>query len=439
MGSYWAYYELGWGGWWFWDPVENASLHALARRHGAAALRGRDGEARRAEGLDDPARDPRLLALARSAPSSSARACSPRCTPSRPTRPAACSSSRILVLFIGGCLALYAWRAPLLKQGGLFAPVSREGVLVFNNLFLATACATVFIGTLYPLALEVLDRSEDLGRRALLQPDLRAAVPAAARRRAVRADAGLEARRPPRRGAAALRRPRARARRGRGDLCDRRRGPCWRPSSSGLPSSSWPEPSAELAERTQLFAVPRRRRRCAGARPAALRLGHRARPFRAWRQPARHRCETQWGAERIASVKPGQTLELRGYELRFDGARARARGRTTASSRQVHGAAGRRNDRRHGAGKAQLPGARERDHRGRAHDSGLQPALSVARRRRRRRRRSTCALYHKPLVLLIWLGAVVMALGGALSLSDRRLRVGAPKPARMRRVLQPAE
>ena len=60
------------------------------------------------------------------------------------------------MLFIGGALALFAWRAPLLKQGGLFAPVSREGALVLNNLFLVTACMTVFVGTLYPLALEAL-------------------------------------------------------------------------------------------------------------------------------------------------------------------------------------------------------------------------------------------------------------------------------------------
>ncbi len=62
----------------------------------------------------------------------------------------------ILVVFIGGGLALYAWRAPALKQGGIFAPISREGALVFNNLFLTSACATVFVGTLYPLALEAL-------------------------------------------------------------------------------------------------------------------------------------------------------------------------------------------------------------------------------------------------------------------------------------------
>src|SRR5438132_2165987 len=62
----------------------------------------------------------------------------------------------ILVVFIGGGLALFAWRAPLLKQGGLYAPISREGALVLNNLFLMTACATVFVGTLYPLALDAI-------------------------------------------------------------------------------------------------------------------------------------------------------------------------------------------------------------------------------------------------------------------------------------------
>jgi cytochrome c-type biogenesis protein CcmF len=62
----------------------------------------------------------------------------------------------ILVIFIGGGFTLFAWRASLLKQGGLFAPISREGVLVLNNLFLITACATVFVGTLYPLAIEAL-------------------------------------------------------------------------------------------------------------------------------------------------------------------------------------------------------------------------------------------------------------------------------------------
>ena len=64
MGSYWAYYELGWGGWWFWDPVENASLMPWLAGHRASAFHRGDGKARRAEGLDDPARHPHLLAVA---------------------------------------------------------------------------------------------------------------------------------------------------------------------------------------------------------------------------------------------------------------------------------------------------------------------------------------------------------------------------------------
>ena len=149
-------------------------------------------------------------------------------------------------------------------------------------------------------------------------------------------------------------------------------------------------------------------------------------------------CETQWGAERIASVKPGQTLELRGYELRFDGLEERQ----GPNYREL---AGRFTVSRNGETIAVMePAKRSFPARENATteaalmtrgfsqlylslgDAGGDGAINVR-------------LYHKPLVLLIWLGAVVMALGGALSLSDRRLRVGAPKPARMRRVLQPAE
>jgi hypothetical protein len=82
------------------------------------------------------------------------------------------------VFFIGGALALFAWRAPLLKQGGLFAPISREGALVLNNLFLTTACATVFVGTLYPLALEALTGDKiSVGRRSSIRPSGRLFIP----------------------------------------------------------------------------------------------------------------------------------------------------------------------------------------------------------------------------------------------------------------------
>ena len=155
MGSYWAYYELGWGGLWFWDPVENASLMpwlaGTALLHSAVVMEKRNALKVWTILLAILAFSLSLIGtfLVRSGVLTSVHTFA-----SDPTRGVFILA--ILVLFIGGGLALFAWRAPLLKQGGLFAPISREGALVFNNLFLTTACATVFVGTLYPLALEAL-------------------------------------------------------------------------------------------------------------------------------------------------------------------------------------------------------------------------------------------------------------------------------------------
>ncbi|MBS7698479.1 MULTISPECIES: heme lyase CcmF/NrfE family subunit [unclassified Chelatococcus] len=155
MGSYWAYYELGWGGWWFWDPVENASfmpwLAATALLHSTVVMEKRDALKVWTILLAIVSFSLSLLGtfLVRSGVLTSVHTFA-----TDPARGAFILG--ILVFFIGGAFALFAWRAPLLRQGGIFAPVSREGALVLNNLFLATACATVLIGTLYPLALESL-------------------------------------------------------------------------------------------------------------------------------------------------------------------------------------------------------------------------------------------------------------------------------------------
>src|SRR4051794_21811544 len=155
MGSYWAYYELGWGGWWFWDPVENASLMpwlaGTALLHSAVVMEKRNALRVWTILLAILTFSLSLLGtfLVRSGVLTSVHAFA-----TDPTR--GVFILLILCIFIGGSLALYAWRASALKQGGLFAPISREGALVLNNLFLTTACATVFIGTLYPLALEVI-------------------------------------------------------------------------------------------------------------------------------------------------------------------------------------------------------------------------------------------------------------------------------------------
>ena len=155
MGSYWAYYELGWGGWWFWDPVENASLMpwlaGTALLHSLVVMEKRNALKVWTILLSILTFSLSLLGtfLVRSGVLTSVHAFA-----SDPTR--GVFILLILCVFIGGSLSLFAWRASVLKQGGLFAPISREGALVLNNLLLTTACATVFVGTLYPLVLEVL-------------------------------------------------------------------------------------------------------------------------------------------------------------------------------------------------------------------------------------------------------------------------------------------
>ena len=153
MGSYWAYYTLGWGGFWFWDPVENASLMpwlaGTALLHTAAVMEKRDALKIWTIFLAILAFSLSLLGtfLVRSGVLTSVHAFA-----NDPAR--GIFILAILVFFIGGSLGLFAWRASRLRQGGIFAPVSREGALVLNNLLLTTCCATVFVGTLYPLALE---------------------------------------------------------------------------------------------------------------------------------------------------------------------------------------------------------------------------------------------------------------------------------------------
>ncbi|MFL5210929.1 MAG: heme lyase CcmF/NrfE family subunit [Microvirga sp.] len=437
MGSYWAYYELGWGGWWFWDPVENASfmpwLVGTALLHSAVVMEKRNALKLWTILLSILAFSLSLLGtfLVRSGVLTSVHSFA-----TDPTRGVFILA--ILVLFIGGSLALYAWRAPLLKQGGLFAPISREGMLVLNNLFLTTACATVFTGTLYPLALEALTGAKisvgapyfNLTFAPLFLPLLVAVPfgPLMAWKRGDLLGAGQRLF-----GALALAILAVAA-----SFAIAGAKSMLAPFVIGLAFFVMAGAVSELAERTQLFRLP-----AASALARARGL-----PRSAWGTALAHFglgvsllgivCETQWGAERIASVKPGQTLELRGYELRFDGLEERQgpnyrelAGRFTVS-RNGETIAVMEPAKRSFPARENATTEAARITRGFSQlylslgDPGSDGAINVR-------------LYHKPLVLLIWLGAVVMALGGALSLSDRRLRVGAPKPARMKRALQPAE
>jgi len=153
LGSWWAYYELGWGGWWFWDPVENASfmpwLAAAALLHSSIVMEKRDALKSWTILLAIIAFSLSLLGtfLVRSGVLTSVHAFA--VDPERGVFILA-----FLAVVVGGSLALYAWRAPRLSPSGLFGMVSRESALVLNNILLSTFAAVVLVGTLYPLALE---------------------------------------------------------------------------------------------------------------------------------------------------------------------------------------------------------------------------------------------------------------------------------------------
>jgi cytochrome c-type biogenesis protein CcmF len=437
MGSYWAYYTLGWGGWWFWDPVENASLMpwlaATALLHSALVMEKRDALKVWTILLAILAFSLSLIGtfLVRSGVLTSVHAFA-----TDPTRGVFILA--ILMLFIGGSLALFALRAPLLRQGGLFAPVSREGALVLNNLFLVSACATVFIGTLYPLALEALTGEKiSVGApffNATFAPlfvPLLIAVPFGPLLAWKRGDLLGVAQRLI--GAAAI-----------GVItvavvfAMEGGGPLLVPFAVGLALYVIAGALMEIVERTGLLKVPVG---TAVARAKGL-------PRSAWGAAFAHVGlgitllgvigETQWSLERIAELKPGQSISIRRYDLRFDGV-------TTRQGPNYRDLAAHFTVRRHGEFIGVLePAKRSFPSRGTAvtqtalmtrgvsqlylslGDPNPDGSLGVR-------------LYYKALVLLIWLGAVVMVIGGALSLSDRRLRVGAPRPAQNKAALSPAE
>jgi len=437
MGSYWAYYTLGWGGWWFWDPVENASLMpwlaATALLHSALVMEKRDALKVWTILLAIVAFSLSLIGtfLVRSGVLTSVHAFA-----TDPTRGVFILA--ILVLFIGGSLALFALRAPMLKQGGLFAPVSREGALVLNNLFLVSACATVFIGTLYPLALEALTGEKiSVGApffNATFAPlfvPLLIAVPFGPLLAWKRGDVLGVAQRLV--GAAAI-----------GVItvavvfAMEGGGPILVPFAVGLALYVIAGALMEIVERTGLLKVPVA---TAFARARGL-------PRSTWGAAFAHAGlgitllgvigETQWSLERIAELKPGQSISIRRYDLHFDGV-------STRQGPNYRDLAAHFTVRRHGELIGVMePAKRSFPSRGTAVTQTAlmtrgvsqlylslgdpNPDGSLAVR-----------LYYKALVLLIWLGAVVMVIGGALSLSDRRLRVGAPRPARSKAALSPAE
>ena len=437
MGSYWAYYELGWGGWWFWDPVENASLMpwlaGTALLHSALVMEKRDALKVWTILLSILTFSLSLLGtfLVRSGVLTSVHAFA-----SDPTR--GVFILLILCVFIGGSLTLFAGRASALKQGGLFAPISREGALVLNNLFLTTACATVFIGTLYPLALEVLTGDKisvgapffNLTFAPLFIP-LMVAVPFGPMLAWKRGDLLGAMQRLLVAGIAALLAIAVAWAWARG-------GSALAPLAIGLAVFVIAGALSDLAERVGLFRLP-----LASSASRAMGL-----PRSVWGTAFAHAgigvaligivCETTWNSEYIGTMKPGDAISVAGYQMTLEGL-IQQQG---PNYRELVAPFTVRLDGERLA--VMTPSKRTFTTRGMSTTEAAlltrgASQLYISLGEPTADGGITARIYHKPLVLLIWFGPVLMAFGGLLSLSDRRLRVGAPKPAKAVRGLQAAE
>ena len=429
MGSYWAYYELGWGGWWFWDPVENASfmpwLAGTALLHSAAVMEKRDALKVWTILLALITFSLSLLGtfLVRSGVLTSVHAFA-----SDPTR--GVFILMILVAFIGGGFALFAWRASALKAGGAFAPISREGALVFNNVFLTTSCVTVLVGTLYPLVLETLTGEKisvgppyfNLTFIPLVVP-LILAMPFGVLLSWKRGDVAAAAERLIAVGvlavaAAALAAWLAGAETALG-------------AALGVGLASWliVGSFAEVALRTAGATSLRARWQRLIGLPRSTwgtALGH----FGVGLTVLGIAVLSTFETEQIADMGPGDTMEIAGYTLTFTRAEQR-QGPNYSDAIAVLAVS------RGGSRVATLEPAR-RQYPARnmptteADILTLGPTQLYATLGVVNDGKIVVRVYHKPFVLFIWIGAIVMAAGGTLSLLDRRLRIGLPAKAARR-------
>ncbi len=427
MGSYWAYYVLGWGGFWFWDPVENASLMpwlaGTALVHSTIVMEKRDALKVWTLLLAILAFSLSLLGtfLVRSGVLTSVHAFA-----SDPTR--GIFILAILTFFIGGALTLFALRAGDLKPGGLFAPVSREGARGLNILLLASAAAAVLIGTLYPLALEAVTgdtisvgppyfNATVLPLMSLLLLALpfgqslawkRGELLGAAQRLLVALGLALVV-------ALVL----AAAHEG---------GPVLAPVGVGLGLILILSSAAEIVARSwpkgASLQVGLRRARGLPRQAFGSAIAHAGLGFTVIGIAA-----TAWHVETITLMHPGDTRNLAGYSLTLarlaphqgPNYRETAAVFTVSQAGQPRGevVSTKRIYAVRGTPTTQVG----------LMTTGLSQ-IYVSLGDSQADGRIGVRLYWKPFVLLIWLGALVMAAGGALALSDRRLRLGLPARAR---------
>jgi cytochrome c-type biogenesis protein CcmF len=435
MGSYWAYYELGWGGWWFWDPVENASfmpwLAGTALLHSALVMEKRNALKVWTIFLAIITFSLSLLGtfLVRSGILTSVHTFA-----SDPTRGLVILA--LLAAFIGGAFALFAFRASALRVGGLFAPISREGALILNNLFLATAASAILVGTLYPLVLDALTGTSisvgapffNLTFGALMVPLLiilpfgpflawkRGDLVAVTQRLAGAAGLAL---------LAAI-------------VVFAISGMHISLAPLGFLIGFWVA-FGSIAELIDRAGFGRMELSTSWSRLRGL-------PKTAFSTAIAHFglgvtvlgivAVTAWESENVTVLKSGQTADLAGYSVRY---------LSTESAPGLNFSAERANFTVTSPGG----GTRQAQSEKRVYTASRMPTteaailtygfsqLYIAVGDARPDGGLVVRIWHKPYITLIWLGAVLMAGAGFLSLSDRRLRVGAPRLAKQK--LEPAE
>jgi cytochrome c-type biogenesis protein CcmF len=424
LGSWWAYYELGWGGFWFWDPVENASfmpwLVATALLHSAIVVEKRDTLKAWTILLAIIGFSLSLIGtfLVRSGVLTSVHAFA-----TDPER--GLFILFLLVAAIGGSLALFAVRAPAMKGGGLFRPISREGGLVLNNLLLSTAAATVLLGTLYPLFLDVLE----LGKVSVGAPFFNATFVPLMIPLIVTAGFGpmLAWKRSDLMGALQRLKFAALA---TVIIAVIAAWLSWGLAAlgvAGIALAAWVG-CATLAEVAGRIGIGR------GSLANSLRRA-RGLPRSSWGMTVTHfglavtiagiTGASLWRTEAIQEMKPGDSVDVAGYNFTLD---------------KVENLRGPNYFIERGTFTARL-------------DGEVYTVMEPENRRYFVQQRETTEaaihttfmkdlyvvlgdetdgvwvtrIYHNPLVPWMWMGTLLMVLGGALSLSDRRLRVGAPK------------
>jgi cytochrome c-type biogenesis protein CcmF len=433
LGSWWAYYTLGWGGWWYWDPVENASfmpwLAGTALLHSAVVVEKRDALKSWTILLAIVAFGFSLLGtfLVRSGVLTSVHAFA--------TDPArGVFVLGLLVLAVGGSFTLYAMRAPAMKMGGLFSPISREGALLLNNVLMATGAATVLLGTLYPLIADALN----LGKVSVGPPFFNGVfLPLMAPMVMVMAVAPMMSWK-------------------RGDLAGvlgrlkfaaaaavavaaavwflqgGSAGPWW--TAGGFALATWLGLGTliDLAERIRLFREP------------AQALGRAARlPRSAWGMVLAHfgvavfiiglTASSAWTTERIQSQKIGETVTVGGFGITLKGVEDVPGPNYTASratfdiSKNGETIAVMQPEKR----SYRMP---PRPTTTAAIRSGFTGDLYVVIGDADPKGGYVTRLYFNPCIPWLWAGGALLVLGGLVSLLDRRHRVGAPARASAKKV-----